>query len=232
MILPCHYTTPAMISLLFYFVITPGLTSWGSYQSISCILSSFGLYWLTFLLDEPTFHIITSFKLLLGHVLAMPAHPIPWASLAYFISWAFSAHFFFLYLFYSYELLLNPLGFPTQLLHPYLLLSFGLIGLYANTLNLLIHFLGFPNPFTSFLPLIIPMCLLLHFLGFLGPFASSLSLLFFFFFFFFCRPVNHYSCCSGLLVFTSLFSLPIFFILLGFFSHCAFCQKWASTMVK
>ena len=51
--------------------------------------------WLTFLLDEPTFHIITSFKLLLGHVLAMPAHPIPWASLAYFISWAFSAHFFF-----------------------------------------------------------------------------------------------------------------------------------------
>ena len=128
MILPCHYTTPAMISLLFYFVITPGLTSWGSYQSISYILSSFGLYWLTFLLDEPTFHIITSFKLLLGHVLAMLAHPIPWASLAYFISWAFSAHFFSLPL-----LLLWAFAKSFRLPRPnyYILTSYYLSGLLA-----------------------------------------------------------------------------------------------------
>ena len=44
-------------------------------------------------------------------------------------------------------------------------------------MNLLIHFLGFSSPFTSSLPLIVPMCLLLHSLGFLGPFTPSLPLL-------------------------------------------------------
>ena len=228
MILPCHYTTPAMISLLFYFVITPGLTSWGSYQSISCILSSFGLYWLTFLLGEPTFHIITSFKLLLGHVLAMLAHPIPWASLAYFISWAFSAHFFFLYLFYSYELLLNPLGFLDPITTSLPLIIFRVYWPLCQHFEFTNSFLGLPRPIYFFFTSYYSHVFTTSFLGLPWPIC------FFFvtFFFFFCRPVNHYSCCSGLLVFASLFSLPIFFILLGFFSHCAFCQKWASTMVK
>lgn len=44
-------------------------------------------------------------------------------------------------------------------------------------MNLLIHFLGFPNPFTSSLPLTVPMGLLLHSLGFLDPFASFLPLI-------------------------------------------------------
>ena len=42
---------------------------------------------------------------------------------------------------------------------------------------LLIHFLGFPGPFTSSLPLIVPMGLLFHSLGFLGPFIPYLPLL-------------------------------------------------------
>ena len=44
-------------------------------------------------------------------------------------------------------------------------------------MNLLIHFLGFPGPFTSFLPLIVPMGLLFHSLGFLCPFIAYLPLL-------------------------------------------------------
>ena len=135
----------------------------------------------------------------------MPAHFIPRASLA---------HFILLYLFYSHGLLLNLLG----LLGP-IIISLPLITFRAYWPLCQPHgftnsfFFGFPNPFTSSLPLIILMGLLLHSLSFLGPFASSLSLIIF------CGPVNHYSCRSDLLVFTLLFSLPIFFILLDFFYH-------------
>ena len=104
-------------------------------------------------------------------------------------------------------------GFSQPNYHVLTSLPFRLIGLFAIPMNLLIHFLGFLDPFTSSLPLIIPMGLLLHSLSFLGPFASSLPLIIF------CGPVDHYSYHSGLLVFTLLFSLPIFFILLGFFCH-------------
>lgn len=44
-------------------------------------------------------------------------------------------------------------------------------------MNLLIHFLGFPDPFTFSLPLTVPMGLQLHSLGFLGPFTFSLPLI-------------------------------------------------------
>ena len=184
MILPCHYTTPAMISLLFYFVITPGLTSWGSYQSISCILSSFGLYWLTFLLDEPTFHIITSFKLLLGHVLAMLAHPIPWASLAYFISWAFSAHFFFLYVFYFYELLLNPLGFPDPITTSLPLIIFRAYWPLCQHFEFTNSFLGLPRPIYFFFTSYYSHVFTTSFLGLPWPICFFFVTFFFFFFFF------------------------------------------------
>ena len=45
-----------------------------------------------------------------------------------------------------------------------------------SILNLLIHLPGFPDPFTSSLPFVIPMGLLLHSLNFLGPFTPSLPL--------------------------------------------------------
>ena len=43
-------------------------------------------------------------------------------------------------------------------------------------MSLLIHFSGFPDPFTSSLSLIILMDLLLHSLGFLDPITPSLTL--------------------------------------------------------
>ena len=55
---------------------------------------------------------------------------------------------------------------------------FGLIGHSASPLSLPIHSLGFPNPFTSSLPLIIPIGLL-HSSGLLGPFTHSLPLFIF-----------------------------------------------------
>ena len=136
---------------------------------------------------------------------ASSAHFIPWASSTHFIHQASSAHCLLPYLFHSHEFLLNPLGFLGQLPHPYLLLPFGLIGLYANPMNLLIHFLGFPDPFTSFLPFTIPMGLLLFF-GFSWPICSFLAT------YYFCGPVDHYSCHSSLLVFTLLFSPHLFHI--------------------
>ena len=79
--------------------------------------------------------------------------------------------------------------------------------------NLLIHFLDFPGPFTSFLCLTIPIGLLPSFFGLPQPICFFLAT------YYFCGPVDHYSYHSSLLVFTLLFSLLIFFILLGFFCH-------------
>ena len=89
-----------------------------------------------------------------------------------------SGHLLHLYLFYSHELFAKSFGLPQPNYH--ILTSyyfFGLIGLEANPIDLLIHFLGFPGPFTSYLPLIVPIGLLLHSLGFLDPFTSSLPLI-------------------------------------------------------
>ena len=94
-------------------------------------------------------------------------------------------------------------------------------------MNLLTHFLGFPNPFTSFLPFIILMDLLLHSLSLL---LQPICLLFTTYYF--CGLADHYSCHSGLLGFTLLFSLLIFFILLSFFCHWVLCQKWAAIVGK
>ena len=71
------------------------------------------------------------------------------------------------------------------------------------------------------------MGLLLHSLA-LGPFAFFGALLLF------CRPVDHYSCHLGLMVFFFFLTLPIllsspFFILLGFFCYWALLPKWSST---
>ena len=79
--------------------------------------------------------------------------------------------------------------------------------------NLLIHFLDFLGPFMSFLCLTIPMGLLPSFFGLPWPICFFLAT------YYFCEPIDHYSYHSGLLVFTLLFSLLIFFILLGFFCH-------------
>ena len=131
-----------------------------------------------------------------------------------------SGHLLHLYLFYSHELFAKSFGLPQPNYH--ILTSyyfFRLIGLEANPIDLLIHFLGFPGPFTSFLPLIVPMSLLLHSLGFLDPFTSSLPL------------IILVSLCWPLFLpfqpaeFTLPFSLLTFFILLGFFCYRTFLSK-------
>ena len=53
--------------------------------------------------------------------------------------------------------------------HPYLLLPFELIGLYANPMDLLIHFLDFLGPFTFYLPLIILVGFTTSFIGLSRP---------------------------------------------------------------
>ena len=90
-------------------------------------------------------------------------------------------------------------------------------------MNLLTYFLGFPDPLTSSLPLIIVMGLILHSLGFLNPFASSLSLIIF------AGLLTIIPAIPAYWVLLYYFLFPLFFILLGFFCHQAFCQKWAST---
>ena len=72
---------------------------------------------------------------------------MPWASSAHFIHQASSARFLLPYLFHSHWFLLNPLDFLGPITTS---LPFGLIGLYANLMNLLIPFLGFPGPFYFF----------------------------------------------------------------------------------
>ena len=156
----------------------------------------------------------------------LPCQPIlPLYSLGFFNPFTTS-----LPLFTPMGLLLNSFGFLglfTTLLR--LITFLGLLAIKANPLSLPIHSLGFSDPFTSFLSLIIPLGLLLHSLGFLGPFTTSLPL------FYFRGSVGHQSCCFSLLgLFSYFFTVlpPISFLpslLLGFFCCWALCQKWAST---
>ena len=113
--------------------------------------------------------------------------------------------------FHFHGFLLNSLGFLGPITTS---LPFGLIGLYANPMDILIPFLGFLGHLLLFFYLLLfPLVYYLHSLGFLNPFASSCPLIIF------CGPVDHYSCHSGLLVFALLLSLLIFFIFFGFFFH-------------
>ena len=107
-------------------------------------------------------------------------------------------------------------GFPNPITTS---LPFGFIGLYANHMNLLIPFLGFPDPFYFSPSLIILMGLLLHSISFLSPFAFFLAT------YYFRGPIDHNSHHFGLMIFALLFSLPIFFILLGFFCHWTLLSK-------
>ena len=90
-----------------------------------------------------------------------------------------------------------------------------------------------PYEFTnSFLEL--PRPIYFFFTSYFHGFTTSFiglprPICFFFATHYFCGSADHYSCHSGLLVFALLFALPIFFVLLGFFCHWVFCQKWAST---
>ena len=148
---------------------------------------------------------------------------MPWASLTHFIHRASSTHFLLPYLFHSHEFLLNPLGFPTQLPHPYLSLPFSLIGLYASATNLLIHFVGFPTCLHLFYLLLFPWVYYFHSLGFLDPFASSWQLIIF---------VCLLTIIPSILAYWSL----LYYFLSLSISYCwvfstigPFCQKWAST---
>jgi len=143
---------------------------------------------------------------------------------AHFIHRASSAHLLFLYLFYSHGFLLNPLGFLDLITISLPLITLQAYWPLCQPYEFTNSFLGLPRPiyffFTSYYS---------H--GFTTLFLELPRPIFFFFAtYYFCGPTNHYSCHSGLLVFTLLFSLPIFSILLGFFCHWAFCQKWALTL--
>ena len=218
---PCHAIALFLLwyHLSFYFVVTSRLTGWSSCQSISYILSSFRLHWPAFLLSQPTpsFGLPLPISFIgLPRPIAFLGHPQPISFLG--LPWPI---FFFLTSF-------TPMGFcqilwtsPAWLSHPYLLLPFELICLYANPMNLLIHFLGFLSSFTSSLPLTILMGLLPSFLD------LSWLICFFLSTNYFCGPVNHYSCWSLLYCFLSPSSSYCWAYAIG-----PFCQKWALTRVN
>ena len=118
---------------------------------ISYIIPSFGLFCQTFLLGQ----LIPC----LGHLrpILFFEHPQP--------------ILFFLTFFTPMSFLLNLLGFPGSITTS---LPFGLIGLYANTMNLLIPFLGFPDPFILSLNL-----LQFSWVYYFIPWASSTIFFFF-----------------------------------------------------
>ena len=194
----CHATALLLLwyHLSFYLFLPLGLQTEAPTMPISYIIPSFGLFCQTFLLGQ----LIPC----LGHLrpILFFEHPQP--------------ILFFLTSFTPMSFLLNLLGFPGSITTS---LPFGLIGLYANTMNLLIPFLGFPNPFILSLNL-----LQFSWVYYFIPWASS-TIFLFFGHLLFCGPVDHYSCHFGLMVFILLFSFFIFFILLGFFCHWALLSK-------
>ena len=149
----------------------------------------------------------------------MPAHSIPWASLAHFIPRASSTHFLFLYLFYSYRLLLNPLGFLGPITASWSLITFWAYWPLCQPYEFTNSFFKLPWPiyffFTSYYS---------H--GFTTSFLRVPRPICFFFatyYFSFCRPINHYSCHSGQLVFT-IFSSHLLHIV-GLLLSLSFLSK-------
>ena len=150
----CHATTLLLLwyHFSFYLLLPLGLRVEALVMSISYIIHSFRLYCPTFLLGQtiPCLGLPQPISFLRHpRLVSFFGHPKP-ASSAHFILWASSAHFIIPYLFHS-KFLINPLGFPSPITTS---LPFGLIGLCANPINLLIHFLGFPGPFLLYLHLL------------------------------------------------------------------------------
>ena len=107
-------------------------------------------------------------------------------------------------------------GFPNPITTS---LPFGFIGLYANHMNLLIPFLGFPDSFYFF-------SISYNYHGFTPSFFGlPQTICFFLATHYICEPIDHYSYHSGLMFFTLLFSLHIFFILLGSFCNWVILSK-------
>ena len=142
---------------------------------------------------------------------------------AHFIHRAFSAHLLILYIFYSHGLLLNPLGFlsPTTTSLPFI--TFWIYWPLCQPYEFTYSLFGLPWPIYFFFTSYYSHGFATSFIGLPRPICFLFATYYFY------GLVDHYSCHSDLLVFALLFSLPIFFILLGFFCHWAFCQKWAST---
>ena len=131
--------------------------------------------------------------------------------------------YFFFTSFYSHGLVTKFLRPPRPfLLHLYLLLllwAYWPLSLSCQSIEFTNLFLGFPDPFTFSLPLIIPNGLLFHSLGILGLFISSLPLVIF----------------MGLLALTlatpthwACFLISLLFFP-SFSSHLLYC--WASSTV-
>ena len=163
------------------------------------------------------------FWALLGHIPAMPSHFIPWASSAHFIPQASSIHFLLLYLFYSHGIFLNHLSFhgpiTTSLHH----ITFRAYWPLCQPHEFTNSFLRLSRPIYFFFISYYSHELITSFLGLPWPIC------FFFSTNYFCEPADHYSCHSDLLVFALIFSLPIFFILLGFIYHWPLYKNWAQT---
>ena len=210
-LLPFHDIVPAMMLFtLVCLVITFGLAVW------SACHASFSYY---------SFFYSLLPSILVGPVhstsRASPAHFILWAFEAHFIIWVSLAHFIFSYFLHSHGFLLNLLGFPDPIKTSF---AFGFISLRTNPIYQFLS-LGFSGPlFAFFLFLMILMGLLLHSLELPRPVCFLWGHLLF------CGLVNYYFCHSGLMVFTLLLSFSTLLILLSFFCHGIFCQKWASTI--
>jgi len=232
-ILPCAHElagVPTMslhcscydITYPFILLLPLGLRVEALAMSISYILSSFGLYYLAFLLGQtiPSFGLpwpISLFRL--PRSISFPGLPrsISFLRLPQPISFLFQFHRF----------LLNSLGFFGSITTSLPLIIFRLIGLYACCTKLLIHFLGFLNPFTSF-----STSYYSHGFTAFILWASS----------------THLFLPDHLLFFASI--LTIIPVILAFwslicyflspsFSYCwvsfaigLFCQKWASTNIN
>ena len=169
-LLSCHCTALAMISVILLLVVTSGLMDWSA-CSVNFLYHSF--FW-TFLPNIPA-----------GPAHSVPwassVHFIPWASLthfilwtsrAHFILWASSAHFILPYLFHTHGFFAKSFRLPRPNYH---IFNFRAYWPLCQPHEFTNSFLELPRPFFPFsLSLRILMGLLLHSLGFLD--------LFFFFF--------------------------------------------------
>ena len=138
-------------------------------------------------------------------------HPRPVSFLS-----ASLAHLIFFYFLHSHGLLIIFLGSLGPIATSF---TFRFVGLRTSIIYQFLSLSSFSLFLLSFYFLQFLWVYYFILWGFLELFAFSKAILLF------CRPVDHYSCHFGLLVFTLLFYFSTFFILSGFFYHWALLPK-------
>ena len=196
LLLPLDLRAEAPTSPFPAFFLLLGFTGWHSCWTspLSTSLPLLNFYWATFLLCQP-----------------IPFLGLPWP-----ISFlGLSRPIFFLYLFYSYEFLLNPLGFPDPITTSLPLIIFRAYWPLCQHFEFTNSFLGLPRPIYFFFTSYYSHVFTTSFLGLPWPICFFFVTFFFFFVY----------------LLTIILAVPAYWSLLHYFLFLSSSYCWVSSAI-